>query len=251
MSYESFVLRDEAELQQWILRRLGAPLLKVELTAEHLRDNIEDAKRWFAAKKGWKRFWTLNIAQSQNVYDLPLEADVVTDVVFSYNPLDLSILAFPYWLPPENNQIPYSVFNVAGKSGGLYSNYTQMLQSIETAKRVLSAEADWRQENNGDGNKLYLFPNPTRSGLAIVEYTTHLIKPHELTERDHDLLKRYALAMAKLDLGRIRSKFDSYPTAQGTMTMDGAALLEEARTDIEKLEEELANSAMPMGFLVG
>lgn len=251
MSVQPFVLKDEEELQQWILRRLGAPLLKVELTADHLHDNIEDAKRWFAAKKGWKKFWTLPIAQNQNVYDLPDDADVVTDVIFSYNPLDLSILAFPYWLPPENNQIPYSVFNVAGRSGGLYSNYTQILQSIEMAKRVLSAETDWRQEKNAQGNTLMLFPNPTRSGLAIVEYTTHTINVLELSERDHHLMKRYALALAKLDLGRIRSKFDNYPTAQGTVTMDGAALLEEARTDFEKLEEELADSAMPMGFLVG
>lgn len=247
MSYETFVLKDEEELQQWILRRLGAPLLKVELTADHLHDNIEDAKRWFAAKKGWKKFWTMPINQSQNVYDLPLDADVVTDVVFSFNPMDLSILAFPYWLPAENGQLPYSVFNVAGKSGGLYSNYTQMLQSIETAKRVLSAELDWRQE----AKQLYIFPNPTRAGLAIVEYMTHTIVAIEFNERDHHLLKRYALAMAKLDLGRIRSKFDNYPTAQGTVTMDGAALLEEARADLEKLDEELADSAMPMGFLVG
>lgn len=245
---DPWVLKDEEDLGQWILRRLGAPLLKVELTADHLRDNIEDAKRWFAAKKGWRRFYGFDVQPNKSEYDLPLDVDVVIDVVFAYDPLDLSILAYPYWLPPENNQIPYSVFNVAGNSGGLYSNYTQTLQFIETARRVLSAEADWRQENR----KLQLFPNPTRAGKAVVEYTTHTMSPvTELSERDHELLKRYALAQAKKDLGRIRSKFDQYPTAQGTTQMDGTALLEEAKEDIEKLNEELADSAMPMGFLTG
>lgn len=248
MAYSPWVLKDEADLQQWILRRLGAPLLKVELTADHLTDNIEDAKRWFAAKKGWRRFMALDVIPNQSEYDLPLDVDVVIDVVSAYDPLDLSILSFPYWLPPENNQIPYSVFNAAGNSGGLYSNYTQTLQFIETARRVLSAEADWRQENR----KLQLFPNPTRAGKAVIEYTSHTMSPvTELSERDHDLLKRMALAFAKMDLGRIRSKFDSYPTAQGTAQMDGAALLDEAKTEIENLNEELAASAMPMGFLVG
>lgn len=248
MSYYPFVLKDDEELQQWILRRLGAPLLKVELTADHLHDNIEDAKRWFAAKKGWRRFYGFDVVASVSEYPLPKDVDVVLDVVFAYDPLDLSILAYPYWLPPENNQIPYSVFNVAGGSGGLYSNYTQVMQFIEVAKRTLSAEADWRQEND----KLQLFPNPTRSGKAIVEYNSHQINATiELSERDHGLLKRYALAMAKLDLGRIRSKFDNYPTAQGTTTMDGVALLQEAREDVEKLDEEIGESAKPMAFLTG
>jgi hypothetical protein len=248
VSVYPFVLKDDEELTQWVLRRLGAPLLKVELTADHLHDNVEDAKRWFAAKKGWRRFYGFDIFPSTSEYTLPKDVDVVLDVVFAYDPLDLSILAYPYWLPPENNQIPYSVFNVAGNSGGLYSNYVQTLQFIETARRVMSAEADWRQEND----KLQLFPNPTRSGKAVVEYNSHQINSViELSERDHLLLKKYALAMAKMDLGRIRSKFDNYPTAQGTTTMDGAALLEEAKTDIEKLDEEIGESGKPMGFLVG
>lgn len=244
----SFPLKDEPEIQQWMLRRLGAPLLKVELTADHLADNIEDAKRWFAAKKGWRRFFTLNIIGGNGSYKLPQDVDVVIDVTFSANPNDLAFLALPYWVPGENGQIPYSVFNVAGNSGGMYSSYAQTIQYIETAKKVMSAEMDWRQENKD----LLIFPQPNRSSVAIIEYTSHTISPvMELSERDHQLIKQYALAMAKMDLGRIRSKFDSYPTAQGTVTMDGAALLEEAATAVEKLNEEIADSAMPMGFLVG
>ena len=238
---------DEDALIQWMLRRLGAPLLKVELTEEHLRDNISDARHWFAAKKGFKRFFKFDIQAAKNEYELPKDVDVVIDVVFSYDPLDLTILAFPYWIPQENGQIPYSVFNVAGASGGIYSNYVQVLQYIEQAKRVLSQESDWRQEDR----MLQIFPTPSKQGVAIVEYTSHTVVIQELSERDHELVKRYALAKAKEDLGRIRSKFDNYPTAQGTVTMDGAALLEEARNDYEKLDEEIALSAGPMGFLVG
>ncbi len=243
-----FVLKDEDEIQQWILRRLGAPLLKVELTQDHLNDNVGDAKRWFAAKKGWRRFMPIEMVPAKNEYLLPLDVDVVIDFVFSSDPMDLSILAFPFWIPPENGQIPYSVFGTAGASGGLYSNYAQTLQFIETAKRTLSAEADWRQE----GRILFVFPNPMRAGKGILEYTSHTMSPlTELSERDHDLIKRYALAKAKADVGRIRSKFDSYATAQGTVTMDGVALLEESKTELEALDEELAASAGPMGFLTG
>lgn len=239
--------RDEAALVQWILRRLGAPLLKVELTADHLADNIEDARRWFAAKKGLKKLLKFPIQATKNEYCLPADVNTVIDVTFSSDPLDLSLFAYPYWLPMENNQIPYSVFNVHGSSGGAYSNYVQVLQYIEQAKRIMSQEPDWRQEDR----MLYVFPVPAQSATALVEYTSHTVKIQELNERDHDLVKRFALAKAKEDLGRIRSKFDNYPTAQGTVAMDGAALLDESRQEIEKLNEEIADSAGPMGFLVG
>ena len=74
----------------------------------------------------------------------------------------------------------------------------------------------------------------------------------EITDaRDVDLIYRYVEATAKKIVGRVRSKYKSYPAAGGTIDTDGPDLLEEARVDFEKLEEEIAGSQYPMGFLVG
>jgi hypothetical protein len=236
------LLMDKTQLAQWILRRLGAPILRVELTEEHVMDDIEFAMHWFSAKKGVKRNAIMRVEAGRTAYHLPEEVDTVIDVAFPVPPMDISMIFSPFIL--IDDKVPYDVF-AAPSSIGIYSSFTQTLQYVETAKRVLGADADWRQENR----ILHVFPIPKTDSGMIVEFKSTVFTIEQLNERDHDLLKRYALARAKEDLGRIRSKYDAFPTAQGSNTLDGKDLLEEAAREIEALDEELALSGFPMGFM--
>ena len=136
-------LMNEAQLQQWILRRLGAPFWKVELTGDHLDDAVEQARRWFSAKKGVIRqrgmFFFPNIVE----YKLPDDVNLVLDVSFPVSPMDISLVFSPYILQDE--KVPYDVF-AAPSAVGIYSSYTQTIQYVEMAKRILNAEPDWRQD---------------------------------------------------------------------------------------------------------
>jgi hypothetical protein len=233
-----------ADLKQWILRRLGSPMVRVELTDCHLDDAVEEARRWFSARKGVVKRALFQIIPQQVEYALPDEMDTVVDVAFPSAPFDFSLLFSPFILLDE--KIPYDVF-AAPFSSGLYSSFTQALQYIEMAKRVIGAEQEWWQ----DQRTLFLAPKPENAGGMMVWYKSGVTQIEQLNERDHDLLKRYALAVAKRDLGRIRSKYDSYPTAAGTTSLDGERLLEEASSEIEALTQELMDSGPPMGFLTG
>jgi len=235
------------ELRQWILRRLGAPVQKVELCEENVSDAVEQARRWFAAKKGVKKFFKFQALPNKVDYLLDCQIDQVLEVAFEESKNDLSLVYSPFTLPDE--AIPYSVFATGGVSGGIYSDYVQTLQYIEMAKRILSAELDYRFDQ--DSRTLYLSPPPSVAKFVILQAKVHFVKIEELSERDHDLLKRYALACAREDLAWIRGKYDSYPGAQGTVQLDADRLLQRAQEEKEKLEEEIAGSAGPMGFLVG
>jgi hypothetical protein len=238
-------LMDEEELEQWILRRLGGLLVNVELCEVHVQDAIETSIRWFCAKKGVKKVRQLPIYSGVQGYSLPDEVDTVLDVRFQAPPMDLSLIFSPYILMDE--KVPYDVF-AAPQTAGLYSSYTQSLQYIEQAKRLINAEEDWRQEDR----TLYVFPIPRQSGIIEIQYKSNDFKVEQLNQRDHDLLKRYALAWAKHDLGRVRSKFQSgLPGAQGNVMWDGNLLLQEAQRDMETLDKEIAQSAFPMLFLTG
>lgn len=250
---------DEEQLSLWILRRLGAPLLKVELTECHLHDVISMAMHWYAAKKGFIRQVQLLVVPSITQYSLDTLADdidLVTDVVFPLSAYDLTPLSSPWgWAWPDEalgtpmNSV-YGGFAAGGaQSGGVVSSVVQVLQYSDMARRVFNGEFEWRQESR----TLYVLPyqQPPTSLSAIVFYTSTKFTLVEFNERDHDIVKRYALAKAKLDLGRIRSKYDSYQGAAGAVNLDGQALLSEGQQEIEALDEELASSAMPVGFLVG
>jgi hypothetical protein len=235
-------LMNSEELQQWILRKLGAPLVKVELGADHLADAINDAERWFAAKKGFKSHTTLNLDGSVE-YALPDEVDTVLDVAFTVNRNDIDSIVDPLSLV---DGMPQNSLTGPGNSMGLLSSYAQMSQYLSMAKRMLGSEMEWWQE----GRKLIVLP-PATSGTIRLDYKANRFTVEQLNERDHDLVKRMAFALAKETLGRIRSKFDAYPTAQGSVALDGSTLLAEAQAEKEGLEEEISASGYPMGFLVG
>jgi len=235
---------DDEQLKQWLLRRLGAPFWKVELSEDHLNDEVEFAKRWFSAKKGVKRLLNMPLYTNVPVYELPRTVDVVLDVSFPVSPMDISLVFSPYILQDE--KIPYDVF-AAPSAAGIYSSYTQTVQYIEMAKRILNAEPDWRQEDR----MLYVFPVPKNGGFMAIEYKSHDFNIEHLTERDHDLVKRYALAKAKLDLAENRRKYTEFPGAQGPTNMNWQALVQEANAEIELLEKEIGQSGYPMLFLHG
>jgi hypothetical protein len=237
-------LMNEEQLSKWILRRLGAPLLKVELTACHITDALEDAKHWFSAKKGVKRQTILPVWSGVSEYALPDTVDTVLDCAFQVPPMDISMVFSPYVMLDE--KVPYDVF-AAPSSAGVYSSFVQTLQYVETAKRILGAEPDWRQ----DGRKLMLFPNPKNDGGLWIDYKTNSFTVEQLNERDHDLVKRYALAKARADLAEIRGKYESMPGAQGSMTLNVRALTETAQAEMAKLEDEIIQSGFPLGFFVG
>ena len=52
-------------------------------------------------------------------------------------------------------------------------------------------------------------------------------------------IRRFALALTKEILGQVRSKFASIPIPGETLSLNGPALIQEARDDQDKLREEL------------
>lgn len=242
------VLLTREELNDWILVQLGAPLVTVHLQSIHLCTAIDDAIRWFTAKKGVRKVGELTAVPNQIEYILPLDVDVVTEVFFTSQPIDVSSI-FPNFLVPDQ-QIPYSaVFSNPQNAGGFYSNVTQVLQYVEEAKRITGSEEGWEQDP--EGRKLLLFPRMLQ-GKVIYYYKTNVFTLEQLKERDHDLVKRYALAIAKRILGRIRYfQADGYNAAVGKVNLDGLNLLQESKEDIAALDREIMLSAHPMNILIG
>lgn len=254
-------LMDEEQLVAWILRYLGAPFVKVELTAEHIIDAIEEGRRWFTAKKGLHKLLFFDVVRGESVYKLPPDVEVVVNVAFASTGLaSLTSVAsagfgvgfggidvFGGIVTSSGSTVP--ALSSFGSVTGPLSEWTQSMQYLEMFGRVFSAELDWRQ----DHRELRLFPpNGYPSGLVCLEYKTNTFTIEQLSDRDHDLVKRFSLMACKKRLGRIRSKYPGgFPTAQGTVDLDGSTLLEEARAEEEILTTEIYEHGFPMGFVLG
>jgi hypothetical protein len=234
---------NEEQLRDWILRRLGAPFWQVELTCDHINDAIEDARRWFVAKKGQIKNEKVDIAPSQTEYPLPDYMEVVVDVASSHVVSVLTPIADEFGF----NQIIVGPGYEWHSYKYFLSDLYQRLQYLEVGKQVLDANLEWRVEDR----TLIILPKKTVGGPIIIFYKTNQVTIEQLGERDHDLVKRFALMRSKEMLGRIRSRYDSYDTATGAKSLDGPALLDEARMEEERLQEEISQSGYPMLFQTG
>ncbi len=238
------VRQSEEDIQQWILRRLGAPQLEVELTREDLEDAVNDAKLWFSVRLGVTRYYFLDVAQGDSRYTIPADVDTVLNIDWPLRATDLSFIVPGAWLLP-GQAVPASLFYGAN-DGGRFSNLVQTMQYLDMARRVTSAEPDWRQE----GRTLYIFAAPSASRLRV-QFKANLVVLSELDNRAYDLVRRMTLARSKEKLGRVRSKYDSAQTAAGSTGLDGATLLQEASDAIEALNEEIMQAGLPLPILIG
>jgi len=200
--------------------------------------------RWFAAQKGVDRDMTIDLFAGQVEYKMPDDCDAVLDVSFQVSPLDISLIFAPYNIA-QDEKVPYSVFT-AGATGGLYSSLLQSIQYVEMAKRMINAERNWIYFPYK--KILLLLPDPKGGGKAFIEYKSTCMTLEQLPERDHQMVRRYALAWAKRDLGMIYSKYSSWPTAQGQVSLNGDTLMNQAKEEMTKLEDEIYESAKPMAF---
>lgn len=158
---------------------------------------------------------------------------------------------------------PFRLDTVIGMGMGTvtlaYGDYALSLARVNEARRVFSIaprwEGVWELDSTGPTPKrvfaLYLrMPDPA---LALAyDVTVYYSFRYECSD---DLLigipsvpinhqvwfKKYALAKAKIILGRIRNKFHGLPGDEPGMMMelDGGDLISEGREEVQQLEEEL------------
>lgn len=254
---------NKADAIEWLKRKLGCGVVVVELTDAMLDDAFCDAVRWYIARKGVKRLAAQNLSPGIIEYLMPDDTDEVLSVMFPGVQLDIIAAVNPYAFI-DVDQLPVAYQSITGVPGGaFYGTLHQILSHAETARRVIGAEPAW--DYYKDENVIRIAPANQRSGAAIVRYASNKLvtvdpTPPETTPkndfcnlrvRDRDLILRYALALAKQTLGRIRGKYTEWPGAGGSKSLDGDTLLTEAREEKLELTNELIGLSDPVPFLTG
>ena len=99
--------------------------------------------------------------------------------------------------------------------------------------------------------------NPETNNMESVLLWIYNYKPDSMLLSDPQVypwLQEYALAFAKSILGQARGKFATLNGPQGGTQLNGAALLQEAQAEMEKLEEDLKNyvdGSQPLTWVIG
>lgn len=122
--------------------------------------------------------------------------------------------------------------------GSFIYNY-MAYNTTQQIANTLSTDLDFKEDKLG--RKLYVnysSGNPTK---LVIEYIPKLKSVEEIVS-DYwiDIISRLSLAYAKIELGRIRTR---YTQSDALWTQDGEKLLEEGNTELKELRDRLADKS--------
>lgn len=218
------------ELRAYIRTKLGGQVWRLEGMSLDKTDTIDqaisDAVMNYSKRCPVQSFEVINTTPNKTAYDVAAPGFGVWAVDFVY--------PTPVFAPFMQSLVGVTPLN--SLTGGDFALFLTWRKSFQ---RVTSTAPHWLW--NEDQGKLFIY-NPMSQGKACA--FTFQPRPFGKIKLAHkDFIKRYALALAKLQLAEHRRKFGNIPGPGGKdISLNGDKLAEEGTAMVEKLETEL------MGF---
>lgn len=230
--------------------------IKIELTGYILDMEITDETLVSIVKKALReleRFWdetTMICVPFASCIDLSGEffTEEVSSIVkvyrtegFGDSDGNLSVM---------NDPVQMAQFAIFSNGGTMYSlqDYVMNYASWMTTNQIRnSMSTDMAFKEDRHNKKLYINRGNSSPSRVTIEYIPKL-KSVEDIQSDYwiDILIKYCVAMTKVILGRIRTRFSQ---SNALWTQDGERILEEGNTELKELREILRINSN-MNFII-
>ncbi len=241
----------KTELKTWIRRKLGEPMVKVELHDVQFDAIIDSAKsfhmKWALGGNAQETFITLSLENGKSVYELPQGITEIMKVFDSSTSLGSANELFTL----ENYMLNAGLLD--GISGRPFSllGYHATLIFLKELRRYMPPKFNWRYIRGNNTLKLYPAPNISDHNKFIL-LDCYMADQYEIEGYDEedseyiekiyedDWFQKYCLAEAKITLGLIRRKFANFNSIGNTgIQLDGDSLISEGSSEKEELERRL------------
>jgi hypothetical protein len=219
----------QASINSHVLTMLGSPVVSVELTIPQIENITTNVLSKYGDHRPIVKYGQLPVLESVQQYTLTTFGRGILNI-FREDPLRMTVEL------SEFDIFRYNQFQSLRTQPADY--YEQRLWRDEV-KRAVGADEDW--DFDPQTGILSISPMPTQSYSLVYAY---LIDPilTEVPGADDDLIRNLVLARCKQVLGRIRNKFSGIPGVENAISLDGATLLEEGKTEEKDILTELADS---------
>tara|TARA_R110000744_G_scaffold126302_2_gene232565 strand:+ start:679 stop:1560 length:882 start_codon:yes stop_codon:yes gene_type:complete len=226
--------RFETTIRDFVLARLGHPVVRVELTDFQVKTAIDEA---ISQLDYHAPFWceqqaAFECSAGQNRYILPMHiAYNLSYVVYKKSLLSIQnmtgTLEYDFFIKYFQDNFLFSNFSI--------SDFYLLQQSLETMRKVLGQEGAWDVIN---GNVLQLYPTPVQNGQTCI-LVYRALDAATLHPYYKNWIQRFALAVSKGILGEVRGKYKTLPSPGGGASLNGQALSDQSVKEREALKEEL------------
>jgi hypothetical protein len=249
----------KVELIEKIKRRLGYPMVKVELDDSQISDCIDYARdkfvKWAAGNSTQEVYFTVMLSAGQTMYEMPAGTTEIIDYQVRTGGSIHTLFTIENYL---YNMGMYDMILMRSAGDG-YSliSYHIARDFLDTVRRYVVDAYNYKYHRYT--NMLEINPTPPSGGTVAIGTMVYnspgfiLVHSMQIEGTDEDLYTNtwvydYATAQSKAILGRVRAKFANFTSIGNTgISLDGDAILSEARDDIEKLETWLMDHEVYFG----
>jgi len=241
-------------LIDFCLRRLGAPVIEINVDDDQIEDKVDDALQMyqeFHSDATYRTYLKHVITQTDkdNGY-IPIDSNILyVSQLFPINPTFSSVNLFDIRYQMMLNSLG-DFMNFAG--GMAY--YYQMQQYLEFLDMVLSGypQTTWSRHQD----RLYVWGEWSNGDLDVGDYVVAevytAVDPDTFSSVYNDMfMKNYTTALIKQQWGMNMSKFEGMQLPGG-VTISGRQILDDTNTELKELEEKLRlEQELPPDFFIG
>lgn len=228
------------ELKEYCLRKLGKPVIEINVDDGQVEDRLDDALRFYQDYHydGAERTYIAFEMTAQRISDKYIELDdSIIGVVRVFDPVDKRIdnmFDVRYQLRLND------VYNFSTAS---FAHYYITMMNINQADELFVGEKPIRF--NRHQNRVYIdmdFNEDVDEGDFVVLEVYRIIDPETFSDVYGDrFLRDYATALIKRQWGENLKKFEGIQLPGG-LTMNGQRIFDEAQQEIEKMEQDIISS---------
>lgn len=250
----------KAQLIEIVKRRLGYPVIKVEINDTQISDHINYARqkyiKWAVGQATQEYYFTVPLSASTILYDMP---PGLTEVI-GYRTGSLTGGGINTLFTVENYL--YNLGFYGHLEGGMTDSWS--LVSYHLARDLLETMGRYTHDEynyhyHKYTNQLEINPAPPSGGTAVqymlvrayfIENATpwstssvdlgYSADPQQQDLYGEGWILDYVTALSKISLGYIRNKFANFASLGNIgISLDGDAMISEGKEEKERLEEEL------------
>tara|TARA_R110002074_G_scaffold5124_1_gene25128 strand:+ start:449 stop:1195 length:747 start_codon:yes stop_codon:yes gene_type:complete len=245
-------ITSRALFKAYCQRKLGSPVIQINVSDDQIEDRIDDALEFY-------QDYHFDAVEDTYVPYMVTSSDITN----KYITTDQSIIGIKQVIPFYQKfafstnmfDVKYQLFlnDVYNLTSSEMLTYQITQDHLQLVNNVIHGTTPIRYQRHM--NRLFvdadwgfdLLPNE----YIIIE-CTRIIDPDVYTDVWNDRwLKRYATALIKKQWGENLSKFEGV-ALPGGVTFNGANILQEAKEEIQILEEQMSlNYELPVDMMIG
>jgi hypothetical protein len=241
-------LTSRQELKDYCLRRLGFPVIEINIDPDQIEDRIDDALQYWQDYHfdGLQKLYYVKALQQTDIDNRYLDLTDATDK--EHNPLE--IVGITRIFPVTDSLVSINMFDLRYQlrlnelydfTSASYINYTLTQQHLRSLELMFTGEVPIRFQRHMQ--RLYIDwawgQSEAPVGTVVIAEAYATINPDVYNKVWNDRwIKEYTTALIKRTWGNNLKKFSGLQLPGG-VTLNGDKIYEEAAAEIDKLEQQM------------